>query len=157
MIEFIKNILNNNHLMISVFLIIIFSLSLLAIKNVRKIIIGSTVSIAFSLLLTLTARLSDTVMSFYRNLASSFGSRGEVQMLVSIEKDMAVAYLTIEKDCNLDIVEIFNYFNASYVFDLFELSSLNISKKKENDEILYTEGFRKNKINMSKYSFSFRV
>ena len=157
MIEFVKNMLNNNHLMISLFLIIILSLSLLAIKNVRKIIIGSSVSIVVSLVLTLTARLSDTVMSFYRNIASSFGSRGDVQMLVSIEKDMAVAYLTIEKDCNLDIAEIFNYFIASNVFDLFELSSLNVSKKKENDEILYTGGFRKYKLNMSKFSFSFRV
>lgn len=157
MIEFVKNMLNNNHLMISVFLIIILSLSLLAIKNVRKIIIGSSVSIVVSLVLTLTARLSDTVMSFYRNIASSFGSRGDVQMLVSIEKDMAVAYLTIEKDCNLDIAEILNLFNASNVFDLFELSSLNVSKKRVNDEITYTEEFRNNQVNMSKYSFSFRV
>ena len=143
--------------MISVFLIIILSLSLLAIKNVRKIIIGSSVSIIASIVLSITARLSDTLMTFYRNMSSSFGGRGDVQMLISIEKDVAVAYVTIEKECNVSIIDVLNYFNASYVFDLFELSSLSVSKKKSNNEITYTEEFRNYKVNMSKFGFAFRV
>ena len=96
-------------------------------------------------------------MAFFRNVASTFG-RGDIQSLVSFEKDMAVALTTIEKECNVRILSVFDYISNLF-FNLFDidLSKNNVSEKKKYNDNSYVETIRNYKINMSKFSYSFRV
>ena len=158
MVEFVKEILNNNTLMILLMFIVIFSISVFAFSQVRKAILGSLISGAVSLSIALISKI-DSINEFYNLVFRDMFVflRYRAASSSSYERNLCFYYITLERDINLSLFDLIDFANDSKIIVSY---SLNIVREFKIKLVSFLSNKKNNmigKINMSKYTFALRL
>lgn len=160
MIDFIKEVLNNNILMVALITVFVVFLFLLAFENVRKMLIGSAISIVLSCGFTLSAKFgsfNSYAEYFLKYILFVFDERGST-ILASFHKNILVTLITLKNDCNIDLFDMIGYFDQVFLYIDFN-SDTECEYVEANQETKEINPFNtiKNRIYFLKYCFSFRL
>lgn len=114
MLDFIKQIINNNDLMILLMFIFVFSVSILAFSEIRKVIIGSVVSSVVSITIALLFELSsigDFLGLVLRNAKIMLYNRTSIQTLSLVHGDIIAGLNNIDNEY---LFVDYEYFDSFY-------------------------------------------
>ncbi len=158
MVEFVKEILNNNTLMILLMFIVIFSISLFAFSQVRKAILGSLISGAVSLSIALISKI-DSINEFYNLVFRDIFVflRYRAVSSSSYERNLCFYYITLERDINLSLFDLIDFVNESKIIVSYTLNVFREFKIKLVSFLRYKKNYMISKINLSKFTFSLRL
>ncbi len=158
MVEFVKEILNNNTLMILLMFIVIFSISVFAFSQVRKAILGSLISSAVSLSIALISKI-DSINEFYNLIFRDIFVflRYRAASSSSYESNLCLYYITLERDINLSLFDLIDFANESKIIVSYTLNVFREFKIKLVSFLRYKKNYMISKINLSKFTFSLRL
>ena len=159
MVDFVKLVLNNNQLVVTLLSIIVIFLSLLSFEKIRKALYGSLLTTLVSFLLAFISKVemvNDAFTLLFRSLFILFGGKNEIPNLIGIEKNMLVSFATIENDCDLKLSNVYGYIQVFdiriHFIDFIKNIRFNIESK-----IGFLKSMLINKSNLSKYRFTIRI